>query len=97
MKRKSRAWISCCITRVVTTSSRLVLFSTSSCHLCELAAALLVPWIERGWCVQEIDIAEDDGLFQRYSLTIPVLQRSDSGAELNWPFDAPALKAFLGA
>jgi hypothetical protein len=47
--------------------------------------------------VREIDIADDDSLFQRYGLTIPVLRRTDSEAELNWPFDAPMLEVFLAA
>jgi hypothetical protein len=35
-------------------------------------------------------------LFERYGLTIPVLRRCDNGAELNWPFDAEQVVAFLG-
>jgi len=28
-------------------------------------------------------------------LIIPVLRRTDNGAELHWPFDAPQVAAFL--
>jgi len=33
---------------------------------------------------------------ERYQLRIPVLQRVDSGAELDWPFDLASLMAWLG-
>ena len=68
-----------------------ILYGTSACHLCEIAAALLdnagVPY-------RHVDISESDDLFERYGVTIPVLRRED-GEELNWPFDAQALGAFL--
>ncbi len=69
----------------------LTLYGTSACHLCELAAALLV---RRGADFIEVDISESDELFERYGVTIPVLRRED-GAELNWPFDEDALADFL--
>ena len=37
--------------------------------------------------LQQVDIADDDELFERYGLLIPVLRRIDIGQELNWPFD----------
>ncbi|MBT3411514.1 MAG: glutaredoxin family protein, partial [Halieaceae bacterium] len=40
------------------------------------------------------DVSESDVLFERYGLTIPVLKREDD-AELNWPFDAARLAAFV--
>jgi hypothetical protein len=76
-------------------NSSLVLYSTSACHLCEQALALLQPWLERGVCAREVDISESDALMQRYGLTIPVLAREAGGPELNWPFDAQELKAWL--
>ena len=41
------------------------------------------------------DIAEHEGMVEQYGLRIPVLRRCDSGSELNWPFDAEQVVAFL--
>ncbi len=56
---------------------------------------LLQPWLQQGWSVEEIDISGCEDLFQRYGLIIPVLRRTDSGRELNWPFDTAGLAVFL--
>lgn len=74
----------------------VVLYSTSACHLCEQAEALLLPWVKQGRVVEVVDISESDDLFQRYGVHIPVLRRTDTGAELYWPFDTRSLAAFLG-
>ncbi len=73
----------------------VTLFSTSACHLCERAEALLMPWVAQGLSVCVEDISETDELFERYGLLIPVLRRHDTGAELRWPFDAEGLAGFL--
>ena len=73
-----------------------VLYSTSACHLCELAEGLLeaaraaAPAL--GWEV--VDISDDDALFARYGERIPVL-RFPSGEELGWPFTADELHRAL--
>ncbi len=77
------------------TTCKLFLYSTAACHLCEQAAALLQPYLQRGWRCEEVDIAADDALFERYGVRIPVLLRTDTGAELGWPFDAPTLLRFV--
>ncbi len=71
------------------------LYGTLGCHLCEVAEALLMPFVEHGLLVELVDIAEDEILFERYGLLIPVLRRNDTGAELGWPFDAEQVVAFL--
>ena len=71
------------------------LLGTLGCHLCEVAEAVLMPLVEHGLMVELVDIAEDEALFERYSLQIPVLRRVDSGAELLWPFDDEQVVAFL--
>ncbi|MFB4392938.1 MULTISPECIES: glutaredoxin family protein [unclassified Pseudomonas] len=71
------------------------LFGTLGCHLCEVAEGVLMPFVERGLLVELVDIAESEVLFERYSLSIPVLRRCDSGAELAWPFEADQVVAFL--
>jgi hypothetical protein len=73
---------------------QLILYSTSHCHLCERAQALLVNFSEI-ITLEVIDIAEDEALLARYDVRIPVLLRQDTGAELNWPFSASDVLLFL--
>jgi hypothetical protein len=81
--------------------TNLVLFSTTACHLCEQALALLQPCLQQGgqgrWRLREVDISDSEDLFQRYGLIIPVLRHEASGKELNWPFDADSISRFLAA
>ena len=70
----------------------LILYGTDGCHLCHDAQALLRA---HGLAWQDIDIVDDDALYQRYGIRIPVLQRGDSQAELNWPFGSAQLAEFL--
>lgn len=72
---------------------QLLLYTTSGCHLCELAAALLDA---RNLSYRSVDIADDDALFDRYGVRIPVLA-DGQGRELGWPFDADGLAAWLAA
>lgn len=72
------------------------LLGTLGCHLCEYAEAVLMPFVERGLLVELVDIAEHEEWLERYALLIPVLIRTDTGAQLHWPFDAPQVAAFLG-
>lgn len=72
------------------------LLGTLGCHLCEYAEAVLMPFVERGLLVELVDIAEHAEWLERYALLIPVLIRTDTGAQLHWPFDAPQVAAFLG-
>lgn len=76
--------------------TRLRLYSRPDCHLCEVAAGLLKE-VAPAHPAHTVDIEADPELLGRYFLRIPVLQRLDSGRELDWPFDAGALRAFLGA
>lgn len=71
------------------------LFGTLGCHLCEVAEALLMSFVEHGLQVELIDIADQEEWVERYAVRIPVLRRCDTGAELNWPFDAEQVVAFL--
>jgi len=67
-------------------STQLILYSTSSCHLCEEAAWILESLSSLDIAWHEIDIAEDDELLAIYGTRIPVLHHTDSGREINWPF-----------
>lgn len=71
------------------------LLGTLGCHLCEVAEALLMPFVESGLLVELIDIAEHEGMVDRYGLRIPVLRRCDTGAELGWPFEGSQVADFL--
>ncbi len=74
----------------------LTLFNTSACHLCEQAEALILPELARTHeSLQREDISESEQLLQRYALTIPVLHRNDTDAELNWPFTRGDIQQFL--
>jgi hypothetical protein len=68
------------------------LYSTEYCHLCEEAEEVIR---QTGITATIIDIVEDDILFEKYSTRIPVLQRNDNGAELDWPFDVMTVTRFL--
>ncbi|WP_336368113.1 glutaredoxin family protein [Marinobacter sp. C2H3] len=71
-------------------------YTTAGCHLCELAEALMVNTpMPAPVPVSVVDIAESPALLERYSTRIPVLQRTDTGAELGWPFNRDQLLVFL--
>lgn len=75
-------------------TTKLVLYGTEHCHLCEQAAALVLPACQAsGLSLTEIDIAGDPALMEAYGLRIPVLSAAD--AELDWPFDGDRVQAFL--
>ena len=40
-------------------------------------------------------IADDAELLEQYGVRIPVLRRVDTGEELDWPFDAAAVRRLL--
>lgn len=71
---------------------KLVLYSTTFCHLCEQAESLLA---QLGIEAEHIDIVDDDDLLERYGTRIPVVKRMDDGSELGWPFDVEALQRFI--
>ena len=73
---------------------RLTLIQRDDCELCDLAWERLAQA-----CVPDFDplwIDGDLGLEARYGARIPVLRREDTGAELDWPFDAEAVRLFRG-
>ncbi|KQW25538.1 MULTISPECIES: glutaredoxin family protein [Pseudomonas] len=72
------------------------LFGTLGCHLCEVAEAELMPFVEHGLLVELVDISEREDWVDSYGLRIPVLRRLDTGAELDWPFEAEQIVNFLG-
>jgi hypothetical protein len=74
------------------------LFGTVGCHLCEIAEGVLMPFVDHGLLVELVDIGdgpESEASIDTYGLRIPVLRRVDTGVELDWPFDADQVVAFL--
>ena len=71
----------------------LILYQRDYCHLCDLALAVLAearaPDFDSVW----VDDAE--ALEQRYGTRVPVLRDARDERELDWPFDAAAVRAFL--
>ena len=72
----------------------LKLFTTSCCHLCEMAELILLSLLETQYFTR-VDISDNDTLIDLYGHRIPVLQRTDNLAELNWPFTADDIITFL--
>lgn len=73
------------------------LYGTSACHLCETAHAMILEQqrsIGGNVALEEVDISDSDVLFERYGVTIPVLQHPDE-RELSWPFSVQQLREFL--
>ena len=74
--------------------TELIFYSNPGCHLCEQAVEIL-RGRTTGFKVKTVEIEGDLALVYRYGVRIPVLRRADTGAELDWPFDAEALAEFL--
>ncbi len=74
---------------------RLTLFQRDDCHLCDQALDVLAS--ARSPEFDSVFIDGDDVLENRYGIRVPVLRREDDGAELDWPFDAAGVAAFLAA
>ncbi len=87
-------------------TARVLLFTTSGCHLCEQAEGMLSGILghanrlraESGLLALEIhavDISEEQALVEHYGSKIPVLMLEESARELAWPFDQARLFSFL--
>jgi len=74
-------------------TTRFVLYQRDYCHLCDMALAVLAearaPEFDSVW----VDDSEE--LEGRYGTRVPVLRDLDDGRELDWPFDAEAVRGFL--
>ena len=76
----------------------LYLYSTSACHLCETALALITPGLSSlDITLVEVDISESDELMELYGIRIPVLKFADQSQELGWPFSESDFLAFAGS
>jgi glutaredoxin-related protein len=77
----------------MTISKILTLYSTSHCHLCDDAVAILNRLANDNFTI--VEITDSEQLLLAYGTRIPVLKREDSCAELNWPFNAQDVVQFL--
>ena len=72
---------------------RLMLFQRDDCRLCDLAIDVLAQ--ARVPDFSSVFIDDDAELAARYGERVPVLRDEDSGRELDWPFDADRLRAWI--
>ncbi|ODV24782.1 MAG: NrdH-redoxin [Rhodanobacter sp. SCN 68-63] len=75
--------------------SHLILYQRDYCHLCDQALAVMAearaPDFDSEW------VDDSAELEARYGTRVPVLRDTRDGRELDWPFDATAVRAFLGS
>ena len=74
---------------------RFVLYQRDSCHLCDLALALLAQ--VRLPDFESVFIDDDPVLEPRYGERVPVLRDVHDGRELAWPFDVDGLRVWIDA
>jgi hypothetical protein len=74
----------------------LALYSTSHCHLCEIAESLLKKLAAKyDLKCAVIEIADDSQLSALYEAKIPVLKRLDNNMEIYWPFSETDIELFI--
>jgi hypothetical protein len=71
----------------------LVLYQRDNCHLCDLALDVLAQ--ARVPDFDSVFIEDNSELESLYGERVPVLRESESARELDWPFDAAAVRRFL--
>ena len=77
--------------------TNLELYTTSHCHLCEEAEALLVQVGEElSFNYNKIEISNNEDLLTTYGTKIPVLRNMSTQQELCWPFDKQSIYQLIG-
>lgn len=66
--------------------NQLTLYTTSGCHLCELAFQQLQQLDTTRFVIDTVDIALDEALVEEYGTSIPVIQFPDQST-IAWPFE----------
>ena len=76
---------------------RLLLFGTSSCHLCEQAIEIIQDCLSDRFdkWIESIDIAEFEQWQAQYAQRIPILYHPETQKELGWPFDQMQVEEFV--
>lgn len=72
----------------------LTLYQRDDCHLCDAAIAVLAQ--ARAGDFASVFIDDQPALEARYGVRVPVLADA-GGRELDWPFDAAGVVAWLAA
>ncbi|WP_172461710.1 glutaredoxin family protein [Dyella jiangningensis] len=72
---------------------RYVLYQRDYCHLCDQALAVMAE--ARAPDFDSVWVDDDEALEVRYGTRVPVLRDQQDGRELDWPFDATAVRQFL--
>lgn len=72
--------------------SKLILYGTLGCHLCDDAERLLNS---QGLAYEYADIIDDESAYQQYCTSIPVLCDGTDKDPLYWPFTALAITDWL--
>ena len=73
----------------------LILYQRDDCALCDEALHVLAD--ARAPAFDSVWIDDDEALEARFGMRVPVLRDVDAARELDWPFDASQVRAFLGA
>nr|WP_177177015.1 glutaredoxin family protein [Stenotrophomonas indicatrix] len=73
----------------------LTLFQRDDCHLCDMALAELAR--ARAPEFESVFLDDQPALEARYGARVPVLRDERGGRELDWPFDAATVQAWLSA
>lgn len=83
-------------------SVEVILYSTSACHLCELAKTVFENTIAsssklsgKRWILDVVDITDEKELFNAYGIRIPVIKTHHRDDDIGWPFDEQALSHYL--
>ena len=74
---------------------KATLFTTSGCHLCEVASSQLEKLQKHGKIelIEEVEIANSDKLIKKYGASIPVIKICEH--ELYWPFQLRDLERWI--
>lgn len=74
----------------------LQLYSTSHCHLCEEAEAILKS-LSKQYEIQWVstEITNSNALLDKYGTKIPVVAKVDTNKEIQWPFSLFELEQFI--
>lgn len=71
----------------------LILYQRDDCHLCDQALDALAA--ARAPAFASVFIDGDPELEARYGQRVPVLRADADARELDWPFDAAAVRRWL--
>ncbi|SFC96279.1 glutaredoxin family protein [Pseudoalteromonas denitrificans] len=71
--------------------SKVTLYHTQGCHLCDQALELLKMVFDES-DIQLQDIVDDEKLMSLYQTSIPVVEQNHNGNKLYWPFNEQEIK-----